>query len=74
MTSLKEALRQMPWGDLESEHGIEDWAEGYIKQLEEQMKRFREASPDPEDHVGEGAYYFPLIMNEVLRFLRGETK
>ena len=79
LTSLKESVKRS-WVD---KFGVgidptldwpDKWAEGYIHSLEEHMAQFREDSPDPEDHAGEGAYYFEMIMKEVLGFLRGDKE
>ena len=59
MTSLKESvIRHGHWYP----NDLAEWAEGYIKELEEHLKK------------QEQLIYAKEAISEMLRFLRGETK
>lgn len=47
-----------------------EWAESYIKELEQHMKEKRRGSVMTENET----YYYDLATVQLLRFLRGETK
>jgi hypothetical protein len=80
MTSLKECVKEHArsfiwsaddehYGDWVREDGkIDEWAEGYIKELEEHMNA---KANQWNGKILEG---WIISTHEVLRFLRGETK
>jgi len=85
MTSLKEFAGKLvrPFVDSDSlqkgddfvflpqeEKQINEWAEGYIRTLEEFFDRYRPVRPREGDAFRQG---YIAAEREVLRFLRGET-
>lgn len=76
MTSLKESVKHavpIPTPDTQwvsiggVRANLEDWVEGYIKELEEHMDKIRAAYPVPDNA-------FDTAIVEVLAFLQGQTE
>lgn len=74
MTSLKESAQHgligMVQPELDNDKSWEEWAEGYIKELEKHMMKWRVLAAYSKD----ADYPIAVTIAEVLVFLRGETK